>query len=245
MVDIASLDRAAKGAFSSCHNYVKNTDHLGRLYSSTLHTLDHYLIKGAAEPALSKAPEWVSDNRIVTAIQNHQGISLAVGAALTLISFVSFVIWLHPTGKTVKLKDTGTTPPSPKTKVQKEDGIKKTTGTTPPPSTAKREKGGVEGDEDFIAFDPDLDEEEASRSDGEADGSAMAGEKTRSEESNATASGAEDDDEESDATIPTSAKKNLEPLLKAAGKTSSSIPMPAEPSAPPVGGAKISSDPDL
>ncbi len=107
MVDIPSLDVAATGAFSRFHNYAKNveTAHLGNLYSSTLDNLHYYAIESVAKPALSKAPEWVSDNRVVSIIRSHQGISMAVGAALTLISIVSFWIWLHPAGKT-------TTPPN-------------------------------------------------------------------------------------------------------------------------------------
>jgi hypothetical protein len=104
MVDFNSLDVTATGIVSRFHNFAKNieTAHLGKLYTQALDGLNYYVVERAAKPALQKAPEWVTSNRAVSAIQSHLGLSIVVGAAVSVVSFILFMILLHPKGTTAK-----------------------------------------------------------------------------------------------------------------------------------------------
>jgi hypothetical protein len=111
MVDFASLNAAAAGNVSRFHTFAQSieTAHLGNLYSKALDGLDYYVVELAAKPALKNAPEWVTDNLAVNTIRTYQGLSIFVGAALTVVSLVSFIIWLHPEGTTPKPPRTDST----------------------------------------------------------------------------------------------------------------------------------------
>jgi hypothetical protein len=79
------------------HNFAKNieTAQLGTYYTTFIDGLDYYVVESAAKPILAKAPEWLSDNRVVSTIKDQKCLVILAGS---IITFVLFMIWLHPKG---------------------------------------------------------------------------------------------------------------------------------------------------
>jgi hypothetical protein len=127
MVDLASLNASITSTATQFHNFAKNieTAHLGNLYTTVIDGLDYYVVECAAKPILEKTPEWVSDNRVVNTILENKGLVILAGGVIT---FILFIIWLHPKGDAPKL-----TGPDSK-------------GTTPVHFKKKKEDSGVESD---------------------------------------------------------------------------------------------------
>jgi hypothetical protein len=120
MVDSASLNTTTIETVNRFHNFAKNieTAHLGNLYTTVIDGLDYYVVECAAKPLLANAPEWLSDNRVVSPIKDNKGLAILVGGIITLIFII---IMLHPKGGAPK-------PTGPVLK-----------GTTPVPSDKERD----------------------------------------------------------------------------------------------------------
>ncbi len=143
MVDFTSLDTATLSTVNRFHDFAKNieTAHLGNLYTTVIDGIDYYVVECIAKPVLAKAPEWVSDNRVVSSIQNNKGFAILAGSIITIIFIV---IMLHPKGEGPK-----PTPPDATNKIpshsddegdsntEKTDGKGKVAKTTDPVSTNK------------------------------------------------------------------------------------------------------------
>jgi hypothetical protein len=108
MVDLAYLNTTTLEAVASFqntvthyHNLAKNieTAHFGNLYTNVCDGLDYYVVEKAAKPLLSKAPEWIFDNKGVSTILDNKGLAILAGG---MISFILFVIWLHPKGEPIE-----------------------------------------------------------------------------------------------------------------------------------------------
>ncbi|HEX2579022.1 MAG TPA: hypothetical protein VHK67_01290, partial [Rhabdochlamydiaceae bacterium] len=135
-LDINRIDATVTGFVSRCHTYVQSieTANFGKFYSKALDGLNYYLVDSVAKPALQKAPEWVYDNRAVNAVLKNKGISILVVA---VVSFVFFVIWLHPKG--------------PTSKAEEAEGLNKTGG----PTNVSDEKTAENPEEDNDQIDID------------------------------------------------------------------------------------------
>ena len=120
MPDFTRLDVATTTNVSRFHNFAKNveTAHIGKLYTTVIDGLDYYFIECTAKPVLAKAPEWVSDNRVTNSILNHKGLTIL---AAGIISFIFFVIMLHPKGEAAKSAGTGSPVGSPRRSDDDED----------------------------------------------------------------------------------------------------------------------------
>jgi hypothetical protein len=114
MFDFSSLGVATTETITRFHNFAKNveTAHLGKFYTTVINGLDYYVVERAAKPALAKAPEWVSSNRVVNFIQNNKGLTILAAGIITLIFIV---VMLHPPGNAAKSTGTGSPDRAPET----------------------------------------------------------------------------------------------------------------------------------
>jgi hypothetical protein len=101
MIGISNLGQAASEKLTRFHNFAKNveTAHLGKLYTTFIDNLNYYVVECVAKPVWRAAPPSVSNNRAVSFIQNHKGLSIIVAGVATAALSIYIIVMLHPPTK--------------------------------------------------------------------------------------------------------------------------------------------------
>jgi hypothetical protein len=99
MVD--SISGLAVTQLKNAHNYAKSIQvaNFGKYYASFADSVDYYGTELVVKPILRNTPDWVADNRVVTAMQNNRVATILGSTALVLL----FLILIHPNREPVDL----------------------------------------------------------------------------------------------------------------------------------------------
>lgn len=97
MVD--SISGLAAAQLKNVHNYAKSIQvaKFGEYYASFARSVDYYGTELVVKPILRNTPDWVADNKVVTAIQNNRVASILGSTAVLLL----FLILIHPNNEPV------------------------------------------------------------------------------------------------------------------------------------------------